>query len=245
MNYEVDVLAMGAHPDDVELSAGGTVAKLVKEGKKVAVVDFTAGELGTRGDESTRLKEAANAAQILGVQRRENLYLPDGFLKENDDTVLKVITILRKYRPKIVLMNPPFERHPDHETAHRIIRTAMFKSGLRKIETEFESEKQEPWRIRKMFAYMQSYGFPRNPDFYIDITDTFATKMEAIRAYISQVNVPGVSDPSGPVTRLSRPEFLEELEARAIYFGTHVGFRYAEAFYAVEPLGLGSISVLM
>ncbi|MGA2297964.1 MAG: bacillithiol biosynthesis deacetylase BshB1 [FCB group bacterium] len=242
--YNVDVLAIGAHPDDVELTAGGTVAKLTKEGKTVAMVDFTQGELGTRGNENIRRTEAAKAAEILGVKFRENLFMPDGYVKVTDDNILKVINILRKYRPKAVLINPPFERHPDHEASHNILRTAMFKSGLRKIQTEFEGQPQEPWRIRKMYAYMQSYQFTRHPDFYIDISETFETKMNAIKAYVSQVYVEGMSDPGGPVTRLSRPEFLRELEARAIYFGTQVGYRYAEAFYSVEPVGISSLSAL-
>lgn len=241
-NLEIDALFVGAHPDDVELSAGGTVANLTQEGKKVVMVDFTRGELGTRGSGDRRVKEASKAAQILGVQERINLGFPDGFLKADDKSILKTIQIIRKYRPKIVVMNPEYERHPDHEAAHRIIRSALFKSGLMRIETKDKEKLQEPFRTRKLLSYMQAYPFTRKPDLIIDISDTFETKMKAIKAYTSQVYVPGISDPDGPVTRLSRPEFLEELEARAIYFGTLIGCRYAEPFMSIEPVGLKSLS---
>ena len=242
---DIDALFVGAHPDDVELSAGGTVANLTREGRKVVMVDFTRGELGTRGSGERRLKEASNAAQILGVQERINLGLPDGFLKADDKSILKTIQIIRKYRPKIVVMNPEYERHPDHEAAHRIIRSAMFKSGLLRIKTKERGNLQEPFRTRKLISYMQAYAFSRKPDLIIDISDSFETKMKAIKAYTSQVFVPGISDPEGPVTRLSRPEFLEELEARAIFFGTMIGCRYAEPFMSIEPIGLKNLSEML
>lgn len=242
--FQVDVLAIGAHPDDIELACGGTVAKFTEEGYSVAIVDCTNGELGSRGNAEIRAIEAKKGAEILGVKFRENLGLPDGKLTVNDESVEKMIVMIRKYRPKIVLVNPPYERHPDHEASHFILRKAMFKSGLVKVETEFDGVPQTPLRIRKMFCYMQSYEFPRKADFYVDITSTFEKKMNAIKAYTSQVFVPGLSDPSGPVTRLSRPEFLEELEARAIYFGTQIGVRFAEAFYSIEPLGFKNLSGL-
>jgi len=242
---EVDVLAIGAHPDDVELSAGGAVAKLTLEGKKVAILDLTKGELGTRGTKEKRLKESKNAMEILGVHQRVNLGFKDGGVAVTEENELKIITQIRRFRPKIVLMNPPYERHPDHETTHNLVRSAMFKSGLKKIETTFEGIQQENWRIRKMFCYMQAYHFQNVPWFCIDISETFQTKMKAIKAYISQVYVPGLSNPDEPVTRLSRPEFLEELESRAVYFGTLVGVKYAEPFCSVEPLGLNSFSDLL
>ncbi|TAL67130.1 MAG: bacillithiol biosynthesis deacetylase BshB1 [Bacteroidetes bacterium] len=242
---EIDALFVGAHPDDVELGAGGTISKLTKEKKNVVIVDFTSGELGTRGSGETRLKESQKAAHILGVRERINLGLPDGFLKADDDSVNKAIFIIRKYRPKIVVMNPEYERHPDHEAVHRIMRSAMFKSGLLRIETKDNGKNQEPFRTRKLLSYQQAYAFHRKPDLIIDISDTFKTKMKAIQAYTSQVYVPGISNPDGPVTRLSRPEFLEELEARAIYFGTLVGCRYAEPFLSIEPVGLNSLSGLL
>lgn len=243
--YKADVLALAAHPDDIELGCGATVAKLCKEGKTVAIVDFTRGEMGTRGTPEIRVKEAEEAAAIMGVKYRENLCLPDCNLKVDDKSVKLVVQVIRKYRPNTVLMNPPFERHPDHEASNAIIRNAMFKSGLRNYVTELDGEKQEIHRIRKMFCYQQAYDFDRKTDFYVDVSDTFHIKMEAIKAYISQVYVPGKSDPKGPVTRLSRPEFLEELEARAIANGMLVGCRFAEGFQSTEPIMLSSLSKLL
>jgi bacillithiol biosynthesis deacetylase BshB1 len=241
----IDALFFGAHPDDVELSAGGTIANLTKEGKKVVIVDFTRGELGTRGSAKLRLKEAEKAAEILGVNERINMELPDGFLTANDKAIEKAIYVIRKYRPKIVVMPPEIERHPDHEAVNRIVRSAMFKAGLTKIITKDKGRHQEPYRTRKMLSYMQFYGFPTKPDLVIDISYTFYLKLEAIKAYSSQVNVPGVSNPDEPQTLLSRPEFLEELEARAIYFGTQIGCRFAEPFMSIEPVGLKSLSGLI
>jgi len=245
MEFEVDVLAFGAHPDDVEIGCGGTIAQLTREGISVAVVDMTAGELGTRGTPSSRLEEAEVAREVLGVRFRENLHLPDGNLSPTEEAIYKTVVVIRKYRPKIVLMSPAFERHPDHEGLHSIVRKAMFLSGLNKFETIFNGKKQETWRIRKMFCYMQSYQFPVPSYFFVDITDAYDLKLKAIKCYTSQVFVEGKSSPDEPATRLSRPEFFEELEARARYFGTLVGCKYAEAFYSIEPIGLSSLSVLM
>lgn len=243
--YKVDLLAFGAHPDDIEICCAGAIAKFAKEGKKIAVIDLTTGQLGTRGKPEIRLQEAETARNILGVDFRENLFMMDGDIQINQENLLKVITILRKYRPEIVLMHPPYERHPDHEDSNRLIRTAMFKSGLQKIETIYDGKPQERFRIRKMFCYMQAYEFHRKPDFYVDISDTFAIKMASIKAHSSQVHIKGVTPESEPVTRLNRPEFLEEIEARALYFGTLIGTRYAEAFLAVEPLGISSLSKML
>lgn len=243
-NYKVDLLAIGAHPDDVELGAGGTIAKLTSEGFKVAIIDLTKGESGTRGTPEQRIEESLKAKEILGVSFRENLEMPDTKLAINDENVLKLINIIRKYRPNSIVIPAVFERHPDHENASRLVRDAMFKSGLLKYKTYFENESQERYRIRKMYSYLQSYEFPHKASFYVDISSSFETKMNAIKAYSSQVFIPGESDPEGPVTRLFRPEFLEEIEARAIYFGTLTGVRYAEAFLSLEPISISSLSKL-
>jgi bacillithiol biosynthesis deacetylase BshB1 len=245
MDFEVDASAFGAHPDDVEIGCGGSIAKLSREGLSVAIVDMTAGELGTRGTPSRRLEEAEEARKVLGAKFRENLNLPDGNLLLTKEAIYKTTVVIRKYRPKIVLMSPSFERHPDHEGLHSIVRKAMFLSGLKKFETIFDSKKQETWRIRKMFCYMQSYQFPVSSYFFVDITDVYEVKLEAIRCYTSQVYVEGKSNLDEPETRLSRPEFFEELEARARYFGTLVGCKYAEAFYSIEPIQLKSLSLLI
>ncbi|MBM2813867.1 MAG: LmbE family protein [Ignavibacteria bacterium] len=242
---KVDVLAIGAHPDDIELSCGGTIAKLTDEGKSVAIVDCTRGESGTRGTPEIRLDEAKKAAEILGVKYRVNLGMEDGNIEVNKKNILEIIKTIRIFRPSAVLFHPPYERHPDHEAVHKLVRTGMFKSGLRKIVTEYNGIQLEPHRIRKMFCYMQSYTFPNNPDFYVDVSSTHEKKMGAIKAYTSQVFVEGVSRTDEPVTRLSRPEFIDELEARALYFGSLIGVKYAEVFSSVEPIGLRSLSVLL
>jgi N-acetylglucosamine malate deacetylase 1 len=244
-NNETDAMFIGAHPDDVEICSGGAIAKLVKEGRYVTIADLTAGEMGTRGTPEERLEEAKKAAKILGVEERINLGMPDGNIELSQENILKIIRILRLYRPKIIVFHPPFERHPDHEDAHKLIRTAMFKSGLIKIETEYKGIKQDRFRIRKMFCYMQSYQFPEKPDFYVDISETIEQKMESIKAYRTQVFIPGESDPDSIPTRLYRPEFLDEIESRAKYFGSLTGVRYAEAFMSIEPVGLNSLSALI
>lgn len=243
--YEVDLLAFGSHPDDVEIACGGSIIKFAQEGLKVAIVDLTRGEMGTRGTPEIRLQEAEQAKYILGVTFRENLGLKDGYLEPNNDSIQKTVEVIRKYRPRIVLMSPEFERHPDHEALHRIVRRSMFLSGLHRFETQCDGTRQEPWRIRKIFCYMQSYPFKQNPDFYVDISDVWEKKIEAIQCYNSQVYVEGKSNMDEPQTKLFRPEFFEELESRARYFGSLVGFRYAEAFVSVEPVGISSFSKLL
>jgi bacillithiol biosynthesis deacetylase BshB1 len=243
--YKVDVLVLAAHPDDAELGAGGTIAKLTKEGKSVAIVDLTQGEMGTRGTIEIRKEEAARSAEILGIKYRENLMLPDGYVENDTESQLIVIYAIRKYRPELVIMNPEHERHPDHEAAHSLVRTSMFKAGLQKIETHDNGFKQERHRIRKMFCFMQSYPFQHNPDFIVDISETIEEKMESIKAYKSQVFIPGESKEEGLSTRLFRPGFLEDQLARAKYFGSMIGAEYGEAFTSVEPIGLDSIGLLI
>lgn len=240
-----DILCFAAHPDDIELACGGTVAKSVKEGLSVVIADFTRGESGTRGTPEQRLEEAKSAAKILGVRERINFGFPDGRLHSSEEAILKAVETIRLYKPKIVLMNQAYERHPDHEAVHKIVRKAMFISGLRKFKTYHDGQLQDVHRIRKMYSYLQSYEFTKKPDFYVDISDVQGIKMNAIRAFASQVYVPGKSEEGGPITRLSRPEFLEEIEARSIYFGTLVGVRHAEAFVSVEPIVISGLSALL
>lgn len=242
---DIDVLVIVAHPDDAELACGGTIAKLTKEGKSVVIVDMTKGELGTRGTADIRMKESSEAAKILNIIDRKNLEIPDGNIETNEENTIKTIQVIRYYRPKIIVMNPAFERHPDHQNAHNLVRNSIFKSGLTKVKTFYQSEEQTPYRTRKMYSFMQSYHFEKRPDFCVDITDTFSIKMNAIKAYSSQVYVPGKSDSSEPTTRLSRPEFIEELESRAIHYGTLVGVRYAEPFLAIEPIMVSSMSLFL
>ncbi len=241
----VDVLVIDAHPDDAEISCGGAIAKLTSEGKTVAVVDCTRGEMGTRGTPHLRLQEARNASEILKLSHRINLGMADGFIDESPDSLYEIVTYIRKFRPKVILTHPPFERHPDHEAVNRLVRNAIFKSGLTKIHTELNGELQEVYRTRKIFCFMQSYQFERKPDFYIDISDHHDQKIRAIEAFSSQVYVVGNENTSEPTTKLSSPDFKEELIARARYFGGLIGVRYAEAYLSVEPLGICSFSNMM
>lgn len=241
----VDMLVIDAHPDDAEITCGGAIARLTAEGGKVAVIDCTRGEMGTRGNPDLRLHESLAATKILGISHRINLGMMDGFIDENPESLYQVITYIRKFKPKMIVTHPPFERHPDHEAVNRLVRNAIFKSGLTKIHTEINGEQQDIYRIRKLYCFMQSYQFERKPDFYIDISDYNEQKIKAIEAFSSQVYVPGYNSESEPKTKLSSPEFKEELIARARYFGGLIGVRYAEAFISIEPFGFRSFSSLL
>ncbi|MCX6140951.1 MAG: bacillithiol biosynthesis deacetylase BshB1 [Candidatus Kapabacteria bacterium] len=240
-----DVMVLSAHPDDAELSCGGTVMNLTSEGKHVVFVECTRGELGTRGTPELREQEAAAAAKILGVTDRECLGLPDGHIMHSNENILAVVKAIRTWRPNVLLIPPSIERHPDHEAVHRLARSAAFLAGLTKIETSNNGVQQEPHRPRRMLCFQQQYDFPRSPDLYVDISETFQSKMSSIRAFTSQFHVPQEYTSTEAETFLSRPEFLQEIEARAMYFGSRIGVRYAEAFLAIEPLGVSSLSALL
>ncbi len=233
---QVDVLAIGAHPDDIELSCGGTIAKLVKEGHKVAIADVTQGELGTRGNKDIRSKEAGEAAKILGVVTRRNLKIPDGDIDMSRANLKKVIMLIRELRPKILIIPHSVERHPDHVHAHRLCKEAWYYSGLRKIETTLGGEIQKPHRPDNFFEFMQWYEF--TPSFVVDISGTFETKMKAIKAHASQFFDPKSKDPE---TILSRPEFLERIKTDCEYYGKKIGAKYGEPFYSWTPLGVKTI----
>lgn len=237
----IALLAIGAHPDDVEMSAGGTVAAMVRSGHKVVIADCTRGEMGSRGSAAVRDQEAIDAAKILGVEIRENLNMPDGNVEQSDENVLKLVRLIRHYRPQILLFPPAFERHPDHEAVHRLCRTAYFRSGLTKVETEWEGVAQQAFRPSRLFSYIQAYH--QEADFYIDISVVHDIKIASIRAFGSQVHVPQSAESTEPQTFISKPEFMEMLESRARYAGSIMGCRYAEGFISVEVLGLASMDV--
>lgn len=239
----IDVLAIGAHPDDVEMSAGGSIAKLVLEGKSVVIVDCTKGEQSTRGTVPERMTEACEAAEILGVLKREVLDLPDGSVGSSPEHVLRIVEVFRRYRPRIVLMPPAFERHPDHEAVHRLCRTAYFQSGLTKVVTHDEGAQQEPFRPSAMYCYIQAYH--QEADFFVDVSETHERKLASIRAFRSQVFVPGSENRNEPRTFISDPAFMEMLEHRSRLFGSMIGCRHAEGFLCLEPLRLKSLSVLL
>ncbi len=233
---ELDILAIGAHPDDVELACGGTVAKCVKQGYKVGLLDLTEGETGTRGNARIRAKEAKDAANILGVSVRENLKMADGKFEVNEKNRLKVIQIYRKYRPKILLMPHWHERHPDHVHAHYLCREAWFYSGLAKIETTLNGKKQHPWRPDNYYHFMQKYEF--EPSFIVDISAENDTRVAAIKAHKSQFYDPNSNEPE---TILSQKSFFDFLETRMKYYGSKIGVQYGEPFFSVESVGIKNL----
>ena len=222
---KVDILAIGAHPDDVELGCGGTLAKLISEGKKVAVVDLTQGELGTRGTNITRAQEAASASEILGISARENLKMKDGFILNSEEYQIQIVKMIRKYQPEIVLANAIDDRHLDHAKAAKLVSDACFLSGLVKIETELDGENQKQWRPKQVFHYIQWKHI--TPDFVIDISDFMEKKIEACLAYKTQFYDP---DSKEPMTPIATKDFLESLTYRAQDLGRLSGVEFAEGF---------------
>ena len=230
---KVDVLAIGAHPDDVELGCGGTIIKLIAEGKTVSVIDLTEGELGTRGTAETRAEEAAEAAKILGISSRENLKLKDGFLNNSEDYQLKIVEKIRKYRPEIVLANAIDDRHPDHAKAAKLVSDSCFLSGLKKIETFDNGRSQEVWRPKHIFHYIQWKNVV--PEFVIDISGFMEQKIEACLAYKTQFYNPESKE---PVTPIATKDFLESLTYRAQDLGRLSGVDYAEGFRTEKLIAL-------
>ncbi|AYD48728.1 bacillithiol biosynthesis deacetylase BshB1 [Arachidicoccus soli] len=231
---KVDILAFGVHPDDVELGCGGAIISSIKQGKKVAVVDLTRGELGTRGTAETRDAEAAAAANILNLSARENLQMEDGFFEINESNLLKVISVIRKYQPEVLICNAPADRHPDHGRSAKLVLDACFLSGLLKIETTFEEKLQEAWRPKLVFQYIQDELL--KPDFIFDITNTYEQKTASILSYKTQFN----ATDNGPQTYISSPQFLKIVEARAIEFGKRIGVAYGEGYITQKSLGIDS-----
>lgn len=222
---KVDILAIGAHPDDVELGCAGTLAKLISEGKTVAVVDLTQGELGTRGTNVTRAQEAAEATEIMGYVNRENLKMKDGFLSNTEEYQMQIVKMIRKYQPEIVFSNSIDDRHPDHAKASKLVSDACFLSGLVKIETILDNESQNPWRPKHIFNYIQWKHI--TPAFVVDVSDFMDKKIEACLAYKTQFYDPNSKEPMTPI---ASKDFLESLTYRAQDLGRLSGVDYAEGF---------------
>jgi bacillithiol biosynthesis deacetylase BshB1 len=237
---KLDILAFGAHPDDVELACSGTLAKHKSMGHKTGIIDLTQGELGTRGSAELRLKEAAAAAGILKTDVRENLQFKDGFFKNDEQHRLKVIEIIRKYQPDIVITNAPSDRHPDHGMGNHLVTDACFLSGLRKIETQQHGSFQEPWRPRLVLHYIQDRYF--KPDIVVDISAFFEIRMQSILAYQSQFYDPSSSEPQ---TYISKPEFLDSLKWRVGEWGRLIGVSYAEGFLFSRITGIDHLMHLI
>jgi bacillithiol biosynthesis deacetylase BshB1 len=224
---KLDILVMAAHPDDAELSCAGTILKHIAEGKKVGIVDFTQGELGTRGTPEIRLQESADATKILGLHARENLGIRDGFFINDEETQLKLIEIIRKYQPEVVLANALEDRHPDHGKGAQLAIDACFLSGLRQIKTGDLSA----WRPKQVYHYIQDRYL--EPDFVIDITAHWDQKEAAIRAFKSQFFDPNSVEPA---SYISSPDFLNFIQARAMEMGHKIEVKYGEGFQKQGPL---------
>lgn len=239
-DIKLDILAFGAHPDDVELSCAGTLIKHAELGYKCGVIDLTRGELGTRGTVSDRDHEANEAASIMKLTVRENLGMRDGFIKNDEEHQLKIIECIRKYKPDYVLANAIEDRHPDHGHAAQLIREAAFLSGLQKIETQHNGKKQEAWRPKKVLHYIQDKDI--KPDILIDISGYLDKKWEAIKAYRSQFYNPESKEPP---TYISTPEFLDALRGRHLNWGKYIGVMHAEGFTSYQYLGIKQLDELL
>lgn len=237
---KLDILAFGAHPDDVELGCAGTLAKEVSLGKSVGIIDLTQGELGTRGSAKIRFQEATNAAQILGVTVRENLKMRDGFFVNDEAHQLQVIKMIRKYRPEIVLCNAVDDRHIDHAKGSKLISDSCFLAGLQKVETVFEGNIQVAWRPKLVYHYIQWKNI--EPDFVVDITGFMDRKMEAIMAYDSQFYNPNTNE---PVTPIATKNFLESIKYRSQDLGRLIGTDFAEGFTVERYLAVSSLGDLI
>jgi len=237
---KLDILAFGVHPDDVELGCAGTIMAAIDQGKKVGIVDLTRGELGTRGTPTTRTQEAAAAAKIMGVDIRENLDMADGFFANDEAHQRKIIALIRKYQPDIILANAPEDRHPDHGRSAKLVSDAAFLSGLRKIETIHDGVAQNAWRPAYTFHYIQDRFI--QPSFVIDITAYMERKIEAVLAYGTQFNS---ADTSEPKTYISSPQFLETVKARALMLGKRIGVGYAEGYITEKIIGFSNFDAII
>ena len=233
---KLNILAFGAHPDDVELGCGATIAKEISLGKLVGIIDLTRGELGTRGTAETRDIEANKASKILKVSVRENLGFKDGFFKNNQKNQLEIIKILRKYQPEIVLCNAIHDRHIDHGQGSKLVSDACFLSGLVKIETSLNGNIQEPWRPKLVYHYIQWKNI--EPDFVVDVSDFMDVKMEAIKAYATQFYNPNSKEPESPITSKN---FLDSVLYRAQDLGRLIGSNYGEGFTVERHLAVNSL----
>lgn len=236
---KLDILAFGSHPDDVELGCSGTIAKEISLGKKVGIIDLTRGELGTRGSVAIRNAESEKASQILGVAVRENLEMRDGFFINDEAHQLKIIEMIRKYQPEIVLCNAVQDRHIDHGKGSKLVSDACFLSGLRKIETTLNGESQQAWRPKVVYHYIQWENL--QPDFVVDISGFIDVKMESILAYSSQFYDPNSKEPESPI---SSKNFLDSVKYRAQDLGRIIGVAHGEGFTVERYLAVNSLSDL-
>ncbi len=237
---KLDILAIGVHPDDVELACAGTLMIEIANGKKVGIIDLTRGELGTRGTAETRKTEAETAAKIIGVHVRENLGMRDGFFRNDEEHQLQVIQKIRQYQPEIVICNAVEDRHPDHGRSSKLVSDACFYSGLRKIETSFDGTEQTAWRPKYVFHYIQDRYL--EPDFIFDVSSVFDKKLESINAYATQFNSEGDNEPQ---TYISTPTYFETIIARHRMFGKRIGVEYGEGYMTEKLIGIKSFDAFI
>lgn len=242
---KVDILAVGVHPDDVELSCSGTLLKHIDQGKTVGLLDLTHGELGTRGNETIRAAEAAESAKIMGAKFRVNIGLPDGFFEYNPENVLKIIKVIRSCKPDIVLANAINDRHPDHGRAAKLTADACYYSGLTKIESrDAEHNLQERWRPKVVYHYIQDYSYPA--DFVVDITKYLVQKFELIKAFRSQFYIPEATEYNKELqSPISGKQFWDFLSAKSATYGRPAGFDHGEGYTVNRTIGVQNLFDLL
>ena len=236
MKLKLDILVLASHPDDAELGCGGTIAKHIALGHRVGVIDFTRGELGTRGTVQTRDAEALESSKILGLSIRENLNFRDGFFQNDEAHQIEVARVIRKYQPEIVLANAVYDRHPDHGKGAGLSFDSCFIAGLAKVETSDAATKQLPWRPKALYHFIQSQYI--QPDFIVDISEHWEKKMDAIRAFKTQFYDPQSKEPE---TYISNPLFMNLLESRAQEFGHAIGVKFGEGFTVRRSIGVDNL----
>lgn len=237
---KLDILAIGVHPDDVELGCGATILKHVDMGLSVGILDLTKGELGTRGNPQLRMEEAESARQFSGVKIRENIGLRDGFFQNDESSKLKIARVIRKYQPDIILANAIRDRHPDHGRAAQLIYDANFISGLEKVETSLDGVPQSKWRARKLLHYIQDFNL--EPDIVIDVSKYMDKKIELVKCFKSQFYNPNSSEADTPI---SSAAFLDFLRSRARTHGRHIGAEYGEGFTCASYVGVSDLRQIL
>jgi bacillithiol biosynthesis deacetylase BshB1 len=237
---KLHILAIAAHPDDIELGCAGTLIKHAQAGQAVGILDLTEGELGTRGTPTLRRQEAQDAAKVMGIAVRENAQMADGFFRNDEAHQRKLISYIRHFRPEIVLANSLDDRHPDHGRGGRLIADACFLAGLRKIETEREGVQQTPWRPKRVFHMMQDRAF--EPAFIVDVSSVHEVKMEAIKCYRSQFHDPNSNE---PITYIATEAFLQQLASRDAMLGRRIGVQYGEGFACENVPGIANLDSLI
>lgn len=233
---KLDILAVGVHPDDVELGCSGTLLKHIAMGKKVGILDLTQGELGTRGSGPLRLKEAEASRKYMGVAVRENAGMKDGFFQHSQENLIKIAEVIRRYQPEIVLANALSDRHPDHGRAAKLTADACFIAGLSKVETFDQKKSQDRWRPKALYHYIQDHTL--HPDFVVDVSEYMEQKIEAVLCFGSQFYDPNSKELDSPI---SNKNFLDSVRAKSSVYGRILGVEYAEGFNVARPIGVESL----